>query len=596
MKKSDNFFKEFFSVKTDKEKGLVGIHRALGVGAWDMFNSGSSGLIGSWLLYFLTSFGGINPAVAALLISVRLFVDMIWAPVVAVISDNFYNFALGKKFGRRRIFLIFCIPTAIAFALMWVPLAAINKDFQSWGWIYYLVAMIIFDISLDLILIPWDTLPAEMTEDFTQRNKMGTVRMWAAGLAQPLIAMVPTFFMNIIPLSAAEKSQGITASPWALFATGSTWAVMCVVLTFFVFISSWDPILISEERRQAILDNLSEKRKELKSPLRIIGENFTNLALTLRIKTFRKHLILYFSTFGVIDSYMSIFVIFASIAFLPILTIDPSVAGVILGIPLLIMTFIWSPIGAWLFNHPKIGPSKLYIVGFSTAVFACAVYGFTYFTRDSHSATTIWFLIVIAHCIFTIGRQLIGGVPWVVFPMMADIDEIISRDKRAGIYAGAMTFVRKFTNAVFNIFIGIVLGWAGYSQTVSQAASKINALVNEKHIQVKEAYQSVIGSNYNLSHQIDKAGLGVALLMVVFVGALLIWALWTSITFKLNSRTHHILIKEIKRLRKVDLKEVGAIEEAKSKVDQETKFVVEELTGLDYDEYVWSGNLVKNKK
>lgn len=95
----NSFFKEFFSFKTDKEKGLVGVHRTLGVGAWDMFNSGSGGLIGSWLLYFLTTFGGVHPGVAAILISVRLFVDMIWAPVVAVISDNFYRFALGRKYG-----------------------------------------------------------------------------------------------------------------------------------------------------------------------------------------------------------------------------------------------------------------------------------------------------------------------------------------------------------------------------------------------------------------------------------------------------------------------------------------------------------------
>ena len=150
-----------------------------------------------------------SPRCGPFLISVRLFVDMIWAPVVAVISDNFYRFALGRKYGRRRrFFMIFCIPTSIAFVLMWIPIA------NGWSWIYYLISFIVFDICLDLILIPWETMPAEMTEDYTQRNKMGTIRMWAAGLAQPLIALVPTFFMRILP-----AEYGLQTSAWALFAT-----------------------------------------------------------------------------------------------------------------------------------------------------------------------------------------------------------------------------------------------------------------------------------------------------------------------------------------------------------------------------------------
>ncbi|MGV9054130.1 hypothetical protein [Lactococcus lactis] len=95
-----NFFREFFSFKTNKAEGVIGFHRALGIGSWDIFNGGTGGLIGSWLLYFMTSFGGVNPGLAALLISARLVIDMFWAPAVAVISDNFYHFALGRKYGR----------------------------------------------------------------------------------------------------------------------------------------------------------------------------------------------------------------------------------------------------------------------------------------------------------------------------------------------------------------------------------------------------------------------------------------------------------------------------------------------------------------
>ncbi|WP_257140896.1 hypothetical protein [Lactococcus lactis] len=48
-----NFFREFFSFKTNKAEGVIGFHRALGIGSWDMFNGGTGGLIGSWLLPLL---------------------------------------------------------------------------------------------------------------------------------------------------------------------------------------------------------------------------------------------------------------------------------------------------------------------------------------------------------------------------------------------------------------------------------------------------------------------------------------------------------------------------------------------------------------
>ena len=51
------------------------------------------------------------------------------------------------------------------------------------------------------------------------------------------------------------------------------------------------------------------------------------------------------------------------------------------------------------------------------------------------------------------GRNIIGGLPWVVFPLIPDIDMIIHKEQRAGVFAGAMTFVRKFTNIVFNVVI-----------------------------------------------------------------------------------------------------------------------------------------------
>ncbi|MCL9638537.1 MFS transporter [Lactococcus lactis] len=573
-----NFFREFFSFKTNKAEGIIGFHRALGIGSWDMFNGGTGGLIGSWLLYFMTSFGGVNPGLAALLISARLVIDMFWAPAVAVISDNFYHFALGRKYGRRRFFLIFAIPTSVAFAAMWIPMAG------GLSWLYYLVSFILFDFCLDLVLIPWEAIPAEITSTYTQRNKMGSIRMWASGLAQPLIAFVPTLFMKLLP-----AEHGMQTSAWALFATACVWGVIGIIFTLFVYFSSWDPILISKEKTELMLRHLDEERKRAKTPARLFLENIANLLLTLRIKTFRKHLVLYFSTFGIIDSFTAIFVIFATISFLPTLTLDPAQAALILATPLLIMTMAYTPFGAWLFNHPKIGPRLLYLIGFGIGILACITYGIVYFTRGSLSEAQITGLIIFTTCVFTVGRNILGGLPWVVFPLIPDIDMIIHKEQRAGVFAGAMTFVRKFTNIVFNVVIGAVMGAAGYNQHVSNVADKMSNYVQVHHVTTRQAFHHLVTSS-TLEHQIQSAGFGIAMLMTFLVGGLMLIALWNAFTFKLNSKTHAILVEEISRLQKAD--SIGgevAVKNAKESADLKTKQTIEALSGLNYDKFVWTG-------
>jgi hypothetical protein len=96
----------------------------------------------------------------------------------------------------------------------------------------------------------------------------------------------------------------------------------------------------------------------------------------------------------------------------------------------------------------------------------------------------------------------------------------------------------------------------------------------------------------NLAEKVKSAGFGANLLMILLVGGMFAGALWTAWTFRLNSYTHKVLMDEIERFRKVDLLDDNAIRAARATVDPETKRVVEELTGLDYDRYAWSGDLV----
>ena len=161
----------------------------------------------------------------------------------------------------------------------------------------------------------------------------------------------------------------------------------------------------------------------------------------------------------------------------------------------------------------------------------------------------MWLIIV--GLIYQVGRATLEFTPWNVFPFIPDLDEIVTKQHREGIYAAVMTFVRKSTVAIATFVVGLVLQSGGYKegQTVQSVAT-----------------QDTIVS-----------------ILIIGTGGLILIAFCVALTFKLNRDTHDILVDEMNRL-----KEGGS----KADVTPEAKEVVEELTGFKYEQ-VWNEDNAK---
>lgn len=61
-----------------------------------------------------------------------------------------------------------------------------------------------------------------------------------------------------------------------------------------------------------------------------------------------------------------------------------------------------------------------------------------------HIQNPVGVLIVIS-IFYQAGRAILEFTPWNVFPFIPDVDRIMTRESRAGIYASVMTFFRKST-------------------------------------------------------------------------------------------------------------------------------------------------------
>ena len=149
-----------------------------------------------------------------------------------------------------------------------------------------------------------------------------------------------------------------------------------------------------------------------------------------------------------------------------------------------------------------------------------------------------------------LGRGGINFVPWNNYTFVPDVDEIVSADRREGVFAGFMSLLRKASQALAVFLVGVILQEFNFkSGSTSQPPEALTAM---------------------------------AVILIAAPAILLIYGIISSYKFKVSHESHEVLKKEIARLKDGGLKE---------DVDAETRTTVEELTGLNY-ENVWGNNKV----
>ena len=145
-------------------------------------------------------------------------------------------------------------------------------------------------------------------------------------------------------------------------------------------------------------------------------------------------------------------------------------------------------------------------------------------------------------------------IPWNIYSFIPDVDEIVTRQRREGIFAGVMVLTRKSTVALAIMLIGIVLEESGFVKGGgAQPASALHAIIG---------------------------------LMIFATAGLLAISFYVTYRFKLTQKTHSLLVKEVAR-RKLG----GNAEDC----DQETRDVIRALTGYAYNE-VWDATPKRRAK
>jgi oligogalacturonide transporter len=518
-----------------------------GWGSGDMLGAGAQAVVTGWLFYFFTTFAGLTAVEAGLILGLPRLLEAITCPLIGYVSDNLRHTWVGRRIGRRKIFLLLTIPLLPSFALIFVT----GQTF-----LYYLLTFIFFELLYTMFLIPWETLAAEMTKDYKEKAKFAGARMLIAQSSAILASYLPTLIIN---------NFGGQDSPNTFLIMAAIFGGIFSLVVTLVVIFSWERPYTEDEKL------VRPEPLNLKAAALIPVNMFRDLFSTLRIRAFRQHLSVYLGGYISQDIFNTAFPIFVATVMLGATLIISQLMtamyiaqliSVIIAINIVIRI---GPVVAYRIAITFFGAALLLLLafyyirpaGFAPGLTALGGNIFTALNPASPGFSPVlifWLFVPIV--LAGLGRGTLNFVPWSVYNYLPDVDEAVTGQRREGIFAGVMTLVRKLAQSGAIILTGWIIDMGGY----------VSPKDNPGVVQTPEAVSTIVWL------------LVAGPILVMLTGLLISWK------FRLNARTHHVLMQEIEQLRAGDRRPSS----------EEARGVVEDLTGWRYDQ-LWGRNTLTSK-
>lgn len=416
----------------------ISFRHTLSYGSANLLGSGALAISGAWLLYFYTTFCGLTVVQAAAIFSVASILDALSNPIMGYITDHFYNTRLGRRFGRRRFFILLGIPLMLVYPLLWM---------QGFGFWYYLCTYALFELIYTSIMVPYETLATEMTSDFAKRSKLTGSKAIFGKIANFLAAFIPGQFIMIYGKDSATP----------FLYTGIVYGLIMAAALFALYSSSWERPAseVVQEKTVGLWRTLKQLSKDMSS--------------TFSLRIFRKHLGMYLFGFGAEWLFASIFTYFIVFG----LKQDTSLVShlnSLSSIMQLVSTAVFIGICV------KMGFARPYRIALQIVMVSVLAYGALYFTGWSETSTIVTLFAITI--VFGLSTGGIYYIPWTVYTFLADVDEVLTGRRREGIYAGAMTFAGKMVRSVIVFVMGWILSQFGFvSGQATQSTSAEYAII-----------------------------------------------------------------------------------------------------------------------
>lgn len=405
-----------------------GVRAGYGIGS--IGESCPYSLIGTFLLFFLTTVAGIDPITAGTIAAIGAIWDAICSPIIGYASDN-----IKSKYGRRLTFIFFAaFPLGISVALLF---NSIDAD----GYIkiiYYILMVLIFWTSFSFYFVPYMAMGAEITGDYHERTILRSVAygFTLGGMVMGMVA--PTFIVDLL----INNSFNVQKAWW------STGIIIAVFSILTALISC-----------AALKNTVKEKGLEILKK----AETKNNL---IKKKVSKKFLTMIKEYWEVLKIKPTKFVLFASICYLIANTMNYSDR-------IYFMTFIL-----------KMDAKTITVVMFSAIISGAIFIPFIIKASSKLDKRTVYIFCMGAGAFYSIFSRIFGinsfvemliflfifacanSSYWQLMPAMiydvCEVDEAINGQRREGSVISLQALSESVASALSMQLLGIILSLAEF--------------------------------------------------------------------------------------------------------------------------------------
>lgn len=372
-----------------------------------------------FILFFYADVARIDPALVGTVLLLGKIWDAVNDPLFGWLSDR-----TKSRFGRRKFYLYLgTLPFGLSFALLWLIPEQLSGPLLT-GWITF--TFFLYFTFVTVVSVSYYSMTPELTRDYDERTSLTTVRMIGGTLGYMIGAALPPLVAGLfITEQIGWQMMGV------MFAA---FAVLCLYITSFGV----------KQRKE--LEGAPSKLPALKSVLTCFKNKPFNYLLIQGGITGM--------SFMLVMSYMPFFLTYQ-------LDMKEQIP--------LVMTLLLVTIGAflyfwkWLTDRWAKGPT--YALGLFIAFGATAS---TIFLPLGGSSL-IYVIIFIAG----LGFSAQWVLPWSILPDVIEYDELLTGERREGMYYGVRGFIGKLSDAMGLFIAGWVLKLFGYLPDVAQSAEAL---------------------------------------------------------------------------------------------------------------------------
>ncbi|MDX1521308.1 MAG: MFS transporter [Anaerolineae bacterium] len=397
------------------QKPTLPIVTKLAYGVGDLGPAMVSIIKGFFLLNFLINIAGLSPGRAGAVLLIGKIWDAVNDPIVGTLTDR-----TRTRWGRRRPWLLFgSIPFALAYFLHFlVPDIGPTAKF-----FYYIVVGILLDASFTAVNVPYAALTPELSQNDQDRTELNMYRFSFSVLGGLVAAIMYNVIVNQLYAGSPQSGNVIQ---------GLLIGAVIVISNIIVFA------------------NTTERNLDAPAGAEPQLPFFEGLKIALQSRPFLFVSALYLLTWLSIQFVQSLILFF----FRDWVGGDPGAQFtlVLASLQLSIFAFIL----VWGFLSRRLGRRNVFYIGVPIWI---GVQIGLFFVQPGQVNLVIGLAILAG-----VGVSLGFLIPWSLLPDVVDHDELLTGQRREGIFYGFFVFLQKFGIAIGLFIQGQVLEWTGYVQ------------------------------------------------------------------------------------------------------------------------------------